>query len=104
MRLPSSPLQGTRSSPGKSFPNFTQWTVRAAGAGGAVEEGVGPQGSLGIRKSPGGFLFSPYCKFGKIPSEVAAFGNENRGQRFSPERVGIGAGTRYATRLRFIAT
>src|SRR5712692_1021400 len=46
-RLPRSPFQGMRSRPGRSFPNFTQWTVRAPGLGGSLDAAgfVGPQDS-----------------------------------------------------------
>src|SRR5580700_6649815 len=46
-RLPSSPFQGTRSRPGMSLSNFTQWTVRAPGLAGILEAAgfVGPQSS-----------------------------------------------------------
>src|SRR5258706_858195 len=48
MRFPISPLQGTRSSPANSFPNFTHFTIRVPGATGSVE-GAGLQLSSAIK-------------------------------------------------------
>src|SRR5271165_5303275 len=52
-RLPSSPFHGTRSSPGRSLPNFTQCTTRSPGLAGSlgVGVGVGPQLSLAMLAS-----------------------------------------------------
>src|SRR6266478_4434548 len=49
-RLPRSPFQGTRSRPGMSLPNFTQWTMRAPGFAGALGAAgfAGPQESSAI--------------------------------------------------------
>src|SRR5580704_216038 len=49
-RLPRSPFHGTRSRPGMSLPNFTQWTVRAPGFAGALAAAgfTGPQESSAI--------------------------------------------------------
>src|SRR5580704_14486871 len=47
-RLPSSPLQGMRSSPGISLPNFTQCTMREPGLTGSLGAGVGSQDSFAI--------------------------------------------------------
>src|SRR6266849_6620952 len=68
-RLPSSPVQGTRSSPGISFPNFTQWTMRVPGLTGsfAAGAGPGPQESFAIVLSSR-IAISPYCKLEEFPS------------------------------------
>src|ERR1700682_4621677 len=49
-RLPRSPFQGTRSRPGMSLSNFTQWTMRALGFAGTLgaEGFTGPQESSAI--------------------------------------------------------
>src|SRR5712691_9136261 len=46
-RLPRSPFQGIRSRPGRSFPNFAQWTTREPGLGGSLDAAgfAGPQDS-----------------------------------------------------------
>src|SRR5260370_20239120 len=46
-RLPRSPFQGTRSRPGMSLSNFTQWTTRAPGFAGTLGAAgfTGPQSS-----------------------------------------------------------
>src|SRR5438105_13535376 len=48
MRFPISPLQGTRSSPANSFPNFTHFTIRVPGATGSAD-GAGLQLSSAIK-------------------------------------------------------
>src|SRR5258708_13040780 len=53
-RLPISPRQGTRSSPGMSFPNFTQCTMRVPGVTGSLGAGVGPHESSPILFPPEG--------------------------------------------------
>src|ERR1700756_4913896 len=51
-RFPNSPRHGTRSSPGKSLPNFTQCTIRVPGAAGCVEGVSGPHESFATASSP----------------------------------------------------
>ena len=50
-RFPISPFQGTRSSPGISFPNFTQCTMRVPGFTGSLGAGVGSQLSFAMHSS-----------------------------------------------------
>src|SRR6266849_8971992 len=56
-RLPISPLQGMRSRPGNSLPNFTQCTMRVPGLTGSLGAGVGPQDSFAILFSSHSLLF-----------------------------------------------
>src|ERR1700676_1677653 len=53
-RLPRSPFQGTRSRPGMSLSNFTQWTMRAPGFAGVLKAAgfTGPQESSAIFSPP----------------------------------------------------
>ena len=50
-RLPISPFQGTRSSPGISLPNFTQCTMRVPGFTGSLGAGVASQLSFAMHSS-----------------------------------------------------
>src|SRR2546425_7158751 len=47
-RLPTSPFQGGRSSPGISLPNLTHLTMRVPGLTASSAAGAGPHGSLGM--------------------------------------------------------
>src|SRR6266436_9646165 len=56
-RLPISPLQGMRSSPGRSLSNLTQCTMRVPGLTGSLGAGIGSQDSLAILFSSHSLLF-----------------------------------------------
>src|SRR6266436_7112131 len=81
-RLPSSPFQGGRSSPGISRPNFTQWTMRVPGFTGSLAADVGPQDSLAIMVPRTQYLFDDTARARKFLVRVSRRAKCNRrGQR-----------------------